>query len=160
MSRKRGREDASVAMNDACKKGDLKEVQRLIRGGMFPDVELYWYWTPLQVASRYGNLEVVKYLVESGASIELVSKDGYSSLSRASFYGRLDVVKYILAHGATFDFANEKPLKVARSTGKLTSSSIFSTTSILRTRSLLGPGLLDAFKLFKASRAKSQATIC
>jgi len=56
-----------ASLQDAVKRGDVTEVQRLIREGENINVKNVYGHTPLHLAAYKGYVEVVKLLISSGA---------------------------------------------------------------------------------------------
>ena len=86
---------------EASRRGDLKEVQRLLKAGVNIDGKTRYGVTALGFAADGGHLEVVKLLLESGA--EMRTPDSFYSatpLMRALANGRLEVVKLLLKEGS------------------------------------------------------------
>ena len=58
-------------LHHAADDGDLREVERLVRGGAHVNVKDEHGWTPLHKAARYGRLEVAQRLLGAGADFNI-----------------------------------------------------------------------------------------
>lgn len=72
----------------AAQYGDLKRVEKLLKGGCFVDKLDSAGYTALHYAARNGKLEVCRFLVEQGADVNAVTKGGVTGLCRAAFTGK------------------------------------------------------------------------
>jgi ankyrin repeat protein len=91
-----------AALADACARGDLAVVGRLIRRNhaLVNQRMTDNGATPLLVAAQKGHLAVVKFLVEEGkASVDQATNDDATPLFIAAQEGHLDVVKYLVEEG-------------------------------------------------------------
>jgi len=88
------------------RKGDLKEVKRLLNEGM--DVNVSGWGpkskgvTPLHLAAEGGHLEVMDELLERGANIDArtMGACGWTPLHRAAKERRKEAVKFLIENGA------------------------------------------------------------
>ncbi len=107
----------------AATKGDLAEVERLVREGADVEKPLKEDGsTALMEAAEQGHLSVVQYLLRHGADKHKANDLGTTPLYVAAEYGQLAVVKYLVQLGAEKDKAVNKggtPLITAASRGHL-----------------------------------------
>ena len=93
-------DDESVEFTGACNDGNLKIVKKYVEHGLNVN-ELYFGWSPLQMASTKGHLDIVKYLIAHGADVNYthpVSK--MASFHLAAFDNYPEIVKYLASKGA------------------------------------------------------------
>ena len=79
----------------AAKKGDLREVSRLIDSGVQVDTVNEDHQTALHVASGHGHLEVVQFLSNHGANINKQDKYGFTPLHWACSSGRTNTITFL-----------------------------------------------------------------
>ncbi|GMY33649.1 Transmembrane protein [Fagus crenata] len=88
------------------RKGDLKEVKRLLNDGMDVNVSAWGPKskgvTPLHLAAEGGHLEVMDELLERGANIDARTKGacGWTPLHSAAKERRKEAVKFLIENGA------------------------------------------------------------
>jgi ankyrin repeat protein len=82
------------------KRGDVREVERLIRIGIDLDIRDNWGWTALIWASFYNHGEVVKLLIEAGVNLNIRDNAGRTALIRASSWNNIELVKLLLENFA------------------------------------------------------------
>ncbi|KAK7855434.1 phytochrome-interacting ankyrin-repeat protein 2 [Quercus suber] len=88
------------------RKGDLKEVKRLLDEGMDVNVATWGPKskgvTPLHLAAQGGHLEVMDELLERGANIDARTKGacGWTPLHSAAKERRKEAVKFLIENGA------------------------------------------------------------
>ncbi|KGN53438.1 phytochrome-interacting ankyrin-repeat protein 2 [Cucumis sativus] len=95
-----------TSLHIGARKGDLKEVKRLLNDGM--DVNsIAWGpkskgLTPLHLAAEGGHLEVMDELLERGANIDARTKGacGWTPLHSAAKERRKEAVKFLVENGA------------------------------------------------------------
>jgi len=94
-------------LTDACEKGDLATVRKLLDKG----VDVNWKdelgFTPLSWASGYGHVQIVKLLLDRGAQINMQDNNGWTALMDASDYGRVDCARLLLERGADMFIQNQ-----------------------------------------------------
>lgn len=89
-----------------CRKGDLKQVKRLLNEGMDVNVAAWGPKskgiTPLHLAAEGGHLEVMDELLERGANIDARTKGacGWTPLHSAAKERRREAVKFLVENGA------------------------------------------------------------
>ncbi|KAI4372177.1 hypothetical protein MLD38_010445 [Melastoma candidum] len=88
------------------KKGDLKQVKRLLDDGMDANVVAYGPKskgiTPLHLAAEGGHLEVMDELLDRGANIDARTKGacGWTPLHSAAKERKREAVKFLIENGA------------------------------------------------------------
>jgi outer membrane protein assembly factor BamB len=95
--------DSARELALAASSGDLKEVRRMVEGGVPVDASDDWGTTPLSLAAKNGQTEVVRYLLDKGADPSTEETFfGASVLDMALWKGAPDyaVAKMLLAAGA------------------------------------------------------------
>ncbi|GLT73958.1 hypothetical protein SLA2020_457850 [Shorea laevis] len=113
LSRKRsmrlgdGRDDRGwTLLHIGARKGDLKEVKRLLDDGMDVNVAAWGPKskgvTPLHLAAEGGHLEVMDELLERGADIDARTKGvcGWTPLHAAAKERKREAVKFLVENGA------------------------------------------------------------
>ena len=103
-------------LQQACARGDVAEVRRLVEQGAGKDEATLDGATPLLMAAQQGYLVVVRYLVEQGADKDKVTNLSATPLYIAAQNGHLAVVRYLVEQGADIDQATSAgttPLMVA-----------------------------------------------
>jgi len=95
-------------MNDAAKKGDLAEIERLLAAGA--DVnEADPMASPIHYAAMRGHADAVALLAAQGADVNAGSKIG-APLHAAARFGHAEAVLALLAAGARPDVRDERDL--------------------------------------------------
>ncbi|XP_048249043.1 histone-lysine N-methyltransferase EHMT2-like isoform X1 [Haliotis rufescens] len=89
---------ADSDLHEACWKGDLAAVQRILTAGR-ADINCRdeSKGTPVIGAARGGHREVVEFLVSEGADVSLVDCDGNNTLHFACMAGDVEMVKFVLS---------------------------------------------------------------
>ncbi|XP_022084190.1 notch-regulated ankyrin repeat-containing protein-like [Acanthaster planci] len=86
--------------HEAVRRGDPKELARLLRGSISGAVNVNVFdgegQTPLHQSVLVGNLELVKLLVQFGADVRLANRDGWNALHIAAYGGHDDIVLYLI----------------------------------------------------------------
>jgi ankyrin repeat protein len=91
----------------AAERGDVQEVERLIKSGVDLNIRDNWGRTALIWASSRNNIEVVKLLIEAGAHLNIRDNDGgWTALILASLYNRIELVKLLIEAGANLNIRN------------------------------------------------------
>jgi len=87
-------------LSDACEKGYLAAVQKLLDDG----IDVNWKndkgFAALIYASARGHVEVVKLLLDRGAQIDIKNNGGVTALMTASYFGKVDCARLLLERGA------------------------------------------------------------
>ena len=110
---------------EACKRGDLAKVKKLVNQGHSVDGEarslrLTGLYSPLHVASYHGQSHVVRYLLEQYADVHKRNLKGTSAFHHACRRGHLDIVNMLISKGANIDSKDldgYTPLMIASSEG-------------------------------------------
>jgi ankyrin repeat protein len=121
-----GSADANeILMSDACRKGDLEVVRRLVSAGVRVNARPDSSLRPLSSAAISGSVDLVRFLIEQGADVNAVvssrapgrtsvgGNNGryddtsvdvqYTALMSAVTYGNSEVVRMLLKKGAHVD---------------------------------------------------------
>ncbi|XP_046550137.1 ankyrin repeat and EF-hand domain-containing protein 1-like [Haliotis rubra] len=89
---------ANSPLHNACKKGDLKRVRRILSRGLV-DMNIRdekHGGTPLMVAAQEGHCRIFSYLIRNGADMAQVDNDGKNILHWAYKGGHMGVVECVL----------------------------------------------------------------
>ena len=89
-----------MALFDACWKGDLFKVRRLVKEGFDVNLRGRYDTTPLIEAASEGHDQVVEELIREGAHVNVKNKYQRTALHYASWYGHCSIVKTLFAAGA------------------------------------------------------------
>lgn len=94
-------DDGETALWDAAKRGDAKQVDELIRGGVDPDAEFRSGGCALLFAADRGHLDVVETLLRHGASVDAKEQIyRWTALHWAAFRGHRELIGRLLKAGA------------------------------------------------------------
>lgn len=92
-------------LHDACTRGDLEKVRRLVEG-LSHDVnergEPPQQWCPLHCAAVSGQCAVSQYLIQRQADISVRDADGWTALHMAASHGHAALVEFLLQSNADF----------------------------------------------------------
>jgi len=105
--------DKTYALIEACRKGELETVKRLLSEGINANSRPMGEDPPLMVAAKMGHLEIVQFLHEKGADINSRNYRKSTPLSEAARMGRLEIVQFLHQKGADInsrDNRNSTPL--------------------------------------------------
>lgn len=99
-------EKLTYGFSTACEKGYMNIVQYLVNCGLDPKriiMNIYPYYTPLQIACRSGQYDVVKALVETyKVNVDRVeSPDNFSPIIHAAINGHLEILRLLIKNGAS-----------------------------------------------------------
>lgn len=87
----------------ATKRGNIKEVERILAAGADVNFRGTWGMTPLIWAASKGHVKIVELLVSGGADVNMRANNQSTALMWASFSGHRDVVRHLLGGGADVD---------------------------------------------------------
>ena len=87
---------------EASKKGKLRRVKGLIKGGANVNVEIEES-SPLGIAAKNGHLGIVKELIKAGADVNSRNGVDFTPLLEAADNGHLEIVKELIEAGANID---------------------------------------------------------
>jgi len=85
---------------EACRKGELDTVQRILDQGVSPDTSGRWGMTCLSWAAVSQRIEIVKLLLSRGANPNKPSNSSWTPLIRAAQNGNTEIVRALLEKGA------------------------------------------------------------
>ena len=92
-----------AALIEACRRGDLAQVKKLVNKGHSVNGSQVHGKTPLVEASFRGHSDIVRYLLEQNADVNKTDDLGLSALHCACKDGHLDVVNILLSKGADIE---------------------------------------------------------
>ena len=109
----------------ASRRGDVREVERLIKGGANLDIRSNEGKTALIWASYRNHIEVVKLLIEAGANLNIRDDEGRTALIWASYHNRIEIVKLLIENFADecildddgwsfYDFLNDENKEIIK----------------------------------------------
>ena len=98
-----------MALFDACSRGDLFRVKRLIKEGHNVNTRGGLYGrTPLIEAVRWGRAQIAEELVREGAHVNVKDNLQQTALHCASWRGHCSVAEILCAAGADINVQDEK----------------------------------------------------
>lgn len=87
----------------ACKKGNLEDVEKILKNVSNLESTDYDGYTPFLNAVRSGNLKLVDFLLNNGANIrDRTVIEESNALMIASAYGYKSIVEYLLSYNGVF----------------------------------------------------------
>ena len=98
-----GKSQRDKALIQACKLGNLEEVEILIFDGANVDARDGRGNSALKWACTGKHLEVVKYLLDHGADFNAPNRDGETPLMAASYVGVPDLTVLLINYGADIE---------------------------------------------------------
>lgn len=88
-------------LHEACSKGRLDEVERLLAYGICLVNETDQFGqTALHIASFEGHVDIVKLLIKKMAHLSIQDKNGWTPLHSASSSGNLQICEILIREGA------------------------------------------------------------
>jgi len=97
-----------MTLIEACKKGRLEDVKRLLNEGVDVNTTDKDGNTALKWAIYYQHIDVVSFLLNSGADVNPQNKDGHTALMATAYVGFPEATTLVLEKGADI---NAKDLK-------------------------------------------------
>ena len=95
---------------DACARGDVPLVKRMLSKGSDPNMKDYDMRRPLHLAAEEGHIEVVRLLIEKGADLNVSDRWGSTALQGAVRNCNNDIVVLLKDHGAEVDVMYQPPI--------------------------------------------------
>ncbi|KAK6243547.1 hypothetical protein QUC31_009956 [Theobroma cacao] len=92
----------------AARKGEVRNIQRLIENGAVINGRDQHGWTALHRASFKGRIDAVKMLIDKGIDVDSKDDDGYTALHCAVESGHTDVVELLVKKGADVEARTNK----------------------------------------------------
>ena len=92
-----------TALDLACRRGDLRIIEALVRHGAHIDIEA------VCAAAYQGNVEILKFLLAKGdnLTLDMQGQNGTTPLHDAIRGDSLEAIEYLLANGARHDIADD-----------------------------------------------------
>ena len=94
----------------AIKRGDLREVERLIHAGANLNCSDSQGWTPLFHAAGTGRTDIIRCLLAHGAEVDSHRDKGFTPLFSAILSRHLEAIRMLLDAGASPDAPEGDPL--------------------------------------------------
>ncbi len=95
--------DGSTPLQWAVYRGNVAEVEHLLRAGANVSAANDYGATPMMLAAVKGNVAIIKLLLEAGADPESPNADGQTALMLVARTGNVEAAKILLRHGAHVD---------------------------------------------------------
>eukprot|EP00658_Telonema_sp_P-2_P072908 TRINITY_DN61991_c0_g1_i2.p1 TRINITY_DN61991_c0_g1~~TRINITY_DN61991_c0_g1_i2.p1 ORF type:complete len:247 (+),score=78.91 TRINITY_DN61991_c0_g1_i2:41-781(+) len=102
-------DDATKALLDGAKKGDLEAVQQALASGACIDGTNTLGFTAIALAAVKGHKQVVSALIDAGANLRIVLKQG-TLLSVAIQFKKPEIAELLIARGAPVDMKSLQKL--------------------------------------------------
>jgi ankyrin repeat protein len=115
------KDDANIV--DAARKGDMKEIERLIAAGADVNMKGPGNRTALHYVAAWGRKEDAELLISKGADVNAKDGNGQTPLHNAAYSGRKGAVEPLISKGADLyakDNKGKTPLDIATSRGHRT----------------------------------------
>ncbi|KAJ7976420.1 Ankyrin repeat containing protein [Quillaja saponaria] len=80
----------------AARKGEVRNIQKLLENGAAINGRDQNGWTALHRASFKGQIEAVRFLLEKGIDVDAKDEDGYTALHCAAESGHADVIELLV----------------------------------------------------------------
>jgi len=100
--------DNETPIHKAARRGNVKEIERLLNNGIDPNAKDKQERTPLHIAAAYGRDDAVKLLLKRGANAEASDNNNCSALYLAALNNRTDIIENLHASGAKLEGQNGK----------------------------------------------------
>ncbi|WCJ43587.1 Protein VAPYRIN [Euphorbia peplus] len=92
----------------AARKGEVRNILKLIESGASINGKDQHGWTALHRAGFKGKIEAVRMLVERGIDVNAKDEDGYTALHCATESGHADVIELLVKKGADVEARTNK----------------------------------------------------
>jgi ankyrin repeat protein len=92
--------DGSTALHWAVYRGDVAEVQRLIREKADVSAANRYGATPMSIAAEAGNAPIIRLLLKAGADADSPTAEGQTALMAVARTGNVEAAKLLLRAGA------------------------------------------------------------
>ena len=120
----------ATSLMNAIEKGDTKEMESLLAGGMNVNERWFDNYTPLHFAAFYASQpNIAALFIENGADVNAKDNYGRTPLYVAAWKGRVNFVTLLLKKGADPGIATNEgktPLRIAQDSGHTTIAKILS----------------------------------
>lgn len=106
------------SLSVACRKGEVRTIQKVLENGAFINGRDQHGWSGLHRACFKGKVEVVRMLIDKGIEIDGRDEDGYTALHCAVEAGQTEVTELLVKRGADVEartVKNVSPLQIAES---------------------------------------------
>jgi len=100
--------DSEELLIDACLRGDIDRIERLIKQGANPNLTSRDGVAPLHWAVFKNRLDLVKELLDAGADINAQNNRGDTPLHTACAANFLDMIRLLLENGANTTIKNRE----------------------------------------------------
>ncbi|KAL5720962.1 hypothetical protein ACHQM5_013579 [Ranunculus cassubicifolius] len=104
----------------AARRGEVKNVQQLLRKGGNPNYADQYGLTGLHAAAIKGHTDIISLLIEFGMDLECKDKEGHTALHLAVEGGNLETVELLVNNGAKINATTTKgatPIYLAKAMG-------------------------------------------
>ena len=101
---------SDIELIRAIKRGDLTEIERLIRAGANLNCSDTQDWTPLFHAAHAGRTDILHLLLANGAEVDSHREKGFTPLFSAILNRHLDAIRLLLDSGASTEAPEGDPL--------------------------------------------------
>lgn len=92
--------ETESTLTSAARKGDIGEVESLLRDGADPNLDGGQGWTALMEAAEHGHTDVARLLLDAKADPNLSNNIGRTALMIAASQGHAKIARLLIDHGA------------------------------------------------------------